>query len=79
MKLGQNAYFDEISDEFENGTCGVKNEVTRSNFRKNIMCPLDRGHIFNPILMKLGQNFCLNDEFEKGAYSLKKLGRLVKL
>ena len=25
MKLDQNVYLDEISDEFENGSCGVKN------------------------------------------------------
>ena len=25
MKLGQNVYFDKISDEFENGSCRVKN------------------------------------------------------
>ena len=35
MKLGQNVCFDEISDEFENGSCQVKN----SNLRK-ILCML---------------------------------------
>ena len=25
MKLGQNIYYDEISDKFENGSCRVKN------------------------------------------------------
>ena len=25
MKVGQDVYLDEISDEFENGSCGVKN------------------------------------------------------
>ena len=39
MKLGQNVCLDKISDELENGSCQVKNEVTRSNFRK-ILCVL---------------------------------------
>ena len=33
MKFGQNICLDEISDEFENGSCQVKNKVTRSNLR----------------------------------------------
>ena len=34
MKLGQNVCLDKISNEFENGSCGVKNYVNRSNLRK---------------------------------------------
>ena len=37
MKFGQNVCFDKISDEFENGSCRVKNYVTRSNHRKTSM------------------------------------------
>ena len=36
MKLGQNVCLDEISDEFDNGSCWVKNKVTRSNLRKTL-------------------------------------------
>ena len=34
MKDDQHLCFDEISHEFENGSCWVKNQVTRSNLRK---------------------------------------------
>ena len=43
MKLGQNNFLDEISEEFENGSCRVKNYVTRSNVRKTL-CMLWRPH-----------------------------------
>ena len=36
MKLDQNVFLDEISNVFENGSCRVKNQVTRSNFRKTL-------------------------------------------
>ena len=36
VKYGQNVWLDEISDDFKNGSCGVKNKVTRSNFRKTL-------------------------------------------
>ena len=36
MKVGQDVCLDEISDEFEHGSCGVKNWVTRSNLRKTL-------------------------------------------
>ena len=32
MKLGQNVCLNEISDEFETGSCDFKNKITRSNF-----------------------------------------------
>ena len=41
MKHSQKVYFDEISDEFENGSCPVKNYVTTSNLRKTL-CTLWR-------------------------------------
>ena len=51
MKLGQNVCLNEISDEFESGSCHVKNYVTRSDVRKpSVSC---RGHIFSPILIRL--------------------------
>ena len=36
MKLGQNVCFDLVSNDFENGSCRVKNEVNRSNVRKTL-------------------------------------------
>ena len=43
MKLGQNVCLDEISDKFKNGSCRVKNLVTKSNLRKTL-CMLERPH-----------------------------------
>ena len=40
-------------------------------------CVCSSGHIFNPILMKLGQNVCLDDivrEYENESHWVKKLG-----
>ena len=36
MKLGQNVCLDEILEQFENGSCGVKNYFNRSNLRKTL-------------------------------------------
>ena len=36
MKLVQNLCLDEIWNEFENGSCRVKNLVTKSNLRKTL-------------------------------------------
>ena len=58
MKLYQNVCLDKILNEFENGSCRVKNFVTRSNLRKPHVC--SRGHIFSPVIMKPGQNVCLD-------------------
>ena len=72
MKVGQDVCLDEISDEFENGSCGVKNKVTRSNLRKP--CVRSRGHILSRILMEVGQDVCLDDisdEFENGSRGVK--------
>ena len=37
MKLGQYVCLGEISDKCENGSCQVKNNVTRSNLGKNLV------------------------------------------
>ena len=55
MKLGQNFCLGEISEEYENGSCQVKNLVAKSNLEKPCVCPRDQ--IFGLILMKLGQSF----------------------
>ena len=37
-------------------------------------CVCSRGHIFSPIIMKLGQNVCIDnilDEFERGSFRVK--------
>ena len=36
MKFGQNVCLDEISNKLENGSCRVKNWVTRSNVRETL-------------------------------------------
>ena len=36
MKHDLNVCLDEISDELKNGSCWVKNQVTRSNLRKTL-------------------------------------------
>ena len=46
-------------------------------------CVSSRGHIFSPIIMKLGQNVCLNeilDEFENGSCLSKarSLGQMLE-
>ena len=72
MKLDQHVGRDVISHKFENGSCGVKNWVTRSNFGKHFVD--SRSHIFSPIIMKFGQNVCLDeisDEFENGSCQVK--------
>ena len=38
VKPGQNVCLDEISDKFKNGSCSVKNLVTRSNLRITYAC-----------------------------------------
>ena len=72
MKLGQNVCLEEISDEFENGSCQSKTMSQGQLLEKHCVCP--RGHIFSPIIMKLGQNVCLDEishEFENGSSQVK--------
>ena len=62
----------EISDEFENGSCQLKNLVIRPNLKKTL-CTHYR-QLFSLIIMKLGQKVCLNeisDEFENGSCPVK--------
>ena len=72
MKLGQNVCLDEISDDFEIGSCGSKSRSLGQIFEQP--CVGSRGHIFSPILMKLGQNVCLDkisNKFELGSCGVK--------
>ena len=36
LNVGQNVCLDDISDKSENGSCQIKNYVTRSNLRKSL-------------------------------------------
>ena len=54
MKASQNVCLDEISDEFENGSCRVKTSSQDQIVEKPCVC--SKGHIFSLIIMKLGQN-----------------------
>ena len=72
MKVGQDVCLDDISDEFENGSRGVKNRSLGQILGKPFV--LSRGHIFSRILMKVGQDVCLDDisdEFENGSRGVK--------
>ena len=72
MKLGQNVYLDEISDEFENGSFRVKTMSLGQILDKP--CVSFRGHIFSLIIIKRGQNVCLDEilnEFENGSHLVK--------
>ena len=54
MEVSQNVCLDEILDEFENVHVGSKTRSQVQILEKPCVC--SRGHIFNPIIMKLGQN-----------------------
>ena len=72
MKVGQDVCLDEISDEFENGSCGVKTRSLGQILEKP--CVRSRGHILSRILMEVGQDVCLDDildEFENGSRGVK--------
>ena len=72
MKVGQDVCLDDISDEFENGSRGVKTRSPDEILEKP--CVRSRGHIFSRILMKVGQDVCLDDiseEFENGSRGVK--------
>ena len=54
------------------GHVGSKTRSLGQILEKPCVCP--RGHIFSPILMKLGQNVCLDkisDDFEIGSCGVK--------
>ena len=70
MKLGQDVCLEEISGEFENGSCWVINSCN-VNF---LPCVRSRSHIFSAILMKIDQNVCfdkISDVFENGSSRVK--------
>ena len=54
MKLCQDVCLDKVSDEFKYGSCWVKNRSLGQILEKS--CVQSKGHIFSPIIMKLGQN-----------------------
>ena len=62
MKLGLNVCLDEISDEFEIGSYRSKTRLQGQILEKP--CVRFRGHIFSPIIMKLGPNVCFNENSE---------------
>ena len=41
MKLGQNVCLNEISYKFENGSCRVKYQVSRSNLREKFVYAIE--------------------------------------
>ena len=72
MKVGQDVCLDDISDEFENGSRGVKTRSLGQILEKP--CVRSRGHILSRILMEVGQDVCLDDisdEFENGSRGVK--------
>ena len=74
MKLSQNVYLDEFldEDENENGSCEVKTRSLCQILKKH--CVRSRGLNFYLILIKYGQNVCLDeilDEIEIGSCGVK--------
>ena len=68
MKLCQNILLEENSDEFGNGSCWSKTRSLGQVLEKPCVC--SKGHIFRQIIMKFGQNSCLDevlDEYENGS------------
>ena len=64
MKRGQNVCLYEVSDGFENESCGSKTSSPGHILEKP--CLRSKGHIFSQILMKLGQNVCLDEILKMG-------------
>ena len=59
MKLGQNVASMKSRTRLKMGHVGSKTKfIIRSNLKKT--CVGSRGHIFRPILIKLGQDACLD-------------------
>ena len=76
MKIVEKLHLDDFQTEFETRSCGVKNQVTRSNYRKTILplCGHSTGHIFQWIFMKIGEKLYLDEcqtEFESGSCGVK--------
>ena len=73
MKLCQNVYLDEISNEFQNKSCQVKKTRSLGQILEK-PCVRSRGHIFSLIIMKLGQYVCLDkisSKFKNGSCRVK--------
>ena len=78
MKFGQNVWFDDFFDEYENGYIGSISWSIWQILEK--LYVRQRGHICLFVL-KDGQNVCLDDisnEFGNGSWWEKKLGHQVK-
>ena len=73
MKLGQNDFLEMKSQiSLKMGHVGTKGRSVGQMLQKP--CVHSRGHIFSQIIMKLGQNFCLDkilDNFENGSCWIK--------
>ena len=72
MKLGQNICLMKSRTSSKMGHVGSKTSPLGYILEKP--CVRSRSRIFNPIIMKLGQNVCLNeisDDFEKRACRVK--------
>ena len=68
MKLGQNGVLIKSCTKVKMGHVGSKTRSLGQILEKPCVCC--RGHIFNPIIMKFGQNVCLDvvsHEFENGS------------
>ena len=68
----KNACADEISEEFENGSCWLKTRSQGQILEKPCVC--SKGHNFSPIIMKPSQIVCLDktwDKFDNGSCRVK--------
>ena len=66
MKFGQNDCLDEVLNECESVKMGNVGSKTRSPCQiLEKPCVHSRGHIFSPIIMKLGQNVCFDNISKK--------------
>ena len=72
MKLGQNVCLDKLSEDFENGSCGIKKTTSLGQIVE-APCVRSIGHIFSPIVLKPDQNVCLDEiaSFEMGHVASK--------
>ena len=84
MRLAQNVCLEQISDDFENGSCLVKIRSVGQILEK--LCVHSRGNNFSLIIIKLGHFTIvfqlyfttstseISDEFENGLCQVKKRG-----
>ena len=79
MELGENVCLDEILFVLMKSHTSLKMGIVGSKTRSlgqilDKLCVHSRSHIFSLIIMKLGQNVCLDeisDEFENGSCRVK--------